>query len=67
MTRSTPVNGSSIVDDVLATGGTASATVTLVETLGGVIAGLGFLLELEALGGRSRLGERSVTSLLQYE
>lgn len=56
-----------IVDDVLATGGTASATVTLVETLGGVIAGLGFLLELEALGGRSRLGERSVTSLLQYE
>ncbi len=55
-----------IVDDVLATGGTAAATATLVETLGGVIAGLGFLLELEALDGRSRLGDRPVHSLLQY-
>ena len=55
-----------IVDDVLATGGTASATATLVETLGGDIAGLGFLLELEALGGRAKLGERPVQSLLQF-
>ena len=55
-----------IVDDVLATGGTAAATATLVETLGGMIAGLGFLLELDDLGGRSRLGERSVRSLLHY-
>jgi len=55
-----------IVDDVLATGGTASATSTLVETLGGEIVGLGFLLELEALAGRSKLGDRTVRSLLQY-
>ena len=56
-----------IVDDVLATGGTAAATATLVETLGGRIAGLGFLLELDALGGRSRLGDRPVRSLLRYD
>ena len=55
-----------IVDDVLATGGTAAATATLVETLGGVIAGMGFLIELESLGGRSRLGDRPVRSLLKY-
>lgn len=55
-----------IVDDVLATGGTASATATLVETLGGVIAGLGFLLEIEPLNGRSKLGDREVRSLLRY-
>ncbi|MFN3254590.1 MAG: adenine phosphoribosyltransferase [Ilumatobacter sp.] len=55
-----------IVDDVLATGGTAQATAKLVETLGGVVAGLGFVLELDSLGGRSRLGERSVKSLLRY-
>jgi adenine phosphoribosyltransferase len=55
-----------IVDDVLATGGTAAATATLVETLGGIIAGLGFLLELDELGGRARLGERPVRSLLHY-
>ena len=55
-----------IVDDVLATGGTAAATATLVETLGGVIAGLGFVIELEELDGRSRLGERPVRSLLKY-
>ncbi len=55
-----------IVDDVLATGGTALATATLVETLGGSIAGLGFLLELDELGGRARLGDRTVRSLLQY-
>lgn len=55
-----------IVDDVLATGGTARATAKLVETLGGVIAGLGFLLELDDLGGRSQLGERPVKSLLHF-
>jgi len=55
-----------IVDDVLATGGTAAATATLVETLGGVIAGLGFLLELDALDGRVRLGNRPVHSLIHY-
>ncbi len=55
-----------IVDDVLATGGTAAATATLVETLGGLVVGLAFLLELEELAGRSKLGERSVKSLLTY-
>jgi adenine phosphoribosyltransferase len=55
-----------IVDDVLATGGTAAATSRLVETLGGVIVGLGFMIELDALGGRSKLGERRVESLARY-
>ncbi|TVR23692.1 MAG: adenine phosphoribosyltransferase [Ilumatobacter sp.] len=55
-----------IVDDVLATGGTAAATSRLVETLGGVIVGLGFMIELEALDGRSKLGERRVESLAGY-
>ena len=55
-----------IVDDVLATGGTAAATATLVETLGGVVAGFAFLLELEELDGRSRLKDRTITSLLRY-
>ncbi len=55
-----------IVDDVLATGGTAEATARLVETLGGVVAGLAFLLELDDLGGRSRLENRTIRSLLRY-
>jgi adenine phosphoribosyltransferase len=55
-----------IIDDVLATGGTAAATAILVETLGGVIAGLGFVIELDALEGRLRLGERPVRTLLHY-
>ena len=54
-----------IVDDVLATGGTAAATARLVETLGGVVAGLGFVIELDVLGGRAQVGERTVRSLLQ--
>jgi adenine phosphoribosyltransferase len=49
-----------IVDDVLATGGTASAAVRLVERLGADVVGLGFILELGFLGGRSRLGDRQV-------
>ena len=44
-----------IIDDVLATGGTAAAAVRLVEGLGGVVVGLGFLIELGFLGGRHRL------------
>lgn len=55
-----------IVDDVLATGGTAEATAKLVETLGGVVVGLGFLLEIVDLKGRERLGERAVKALLDY-
>ena len=55
-----------IVDDVLATGGTAAATVRLVEKLGGVVAGLAFLIELDFLNGRERLDGHQVVSLLHY-
>jgi len=55
-----------IIDDVLATGGTAAAVTRLAERLGGEIAGLGFILELDALHGRDRLNGYDVYSLLQY-
>ena len=55
-----------LVDDVLATGGTASATGRLVERLGGHIVGYSFLIELEALGGRKLLGDDRVHTLLTY-
>jgi adenine phosphoribosyltransferase len=55
-----------VIDDVLATGGTAAATCRLVEELGGVVVGLGFLLEIGGLGGRERLGEHSIESLATY-
>lgn len=55
-----------VIDDVLATGGTAAATCRLVEALGGVVVGLGFLLELGGLGGRDRLKGRLVESLATY-
>lgn len=55
-----------VIDDVLATGGTADATCRLVEALGGRVAGLGFLLELDGLGGRQRLAGRMVESLVHY-
>jgi len=55
-----------VIDDVLATGGTAAAVGRLVERLGGRLAGYGFLIELDALGGRSKLGEGHVRTLLTY-
>lgn len=55
-----------IIDDVLATGGTAAATCRLVEALGGVVVGLGFLIEIEGLDGRAKLGGRPVESLAVY-
>jgi adenine phosphoribosyltransferase len=55
-----------IVDDVLATGGTAAATARLVERLGGVVAGLAFVIELDFLGGRSQLGGYPLVSLVRY-
>lgn len=56
-----------VVDDVLATGGTAAATVRLVEHLGGQVVGLGFILELSHLGGRKALAQRDIVSLISYE
>lgn len=55
-----------IVDDVLATGGTAAATAELVDRVGGVVAGIAVVIELTDLGGRDRLAQYPVTSLLQY-
>ncbi len=55
-----------IVDDVLATGGTAAATGRLVETLGGNIVGYGFLIEIGGLGGRARFDGQRVESLTVY-
>lgn len=55
-----------IVDDVLATGGTAAATGKLVETLGGEIVGYGFLIEIAGLGGRARFDGQRVESLTAY-
>src|SRR5271165_7001339 len=56
-----------IVDDLLATGGTAEATARLAESLGAEIVGLGFVVELDFLKGRNKLKEYEVTSLLHYE
>jgi adenine phosphoribosyltransferase len=53
-------------DDLLATGGTATALCSLVEQLGGTVAGCGFLIELADLGGRAKLGPHDVHSLLRY-
>lgn len=55
-----------IVDDLLATGGTALAAAKLVELLDGVVAGFGFVVELEVLGGRERLRGYPVSALLTY-
>jgi adenine phosphoribosyltransferase len=56
-----------IVDDLLATGGTAQATAKLAEQLGAKIAGLGFVVELDFLKGREKLKGYDVMSLLHYE
>jgi adenine phosphoribosyltransferase len=56
-----------VVDDVLATGGTAEATLRLVERLGGEVVGLGFIVELAFLGGRERVKGHDVLSLVTYD
>jgi adenine phosphoribosyltransferase len=55
-----------IVDDVLATGGTAAATAALVRKLGGDVQALAFLIELGFLNGRSKLGKETIHSVLKY-
>jgi adenine phosphoribosyltransferase len=61
-----PGDGVLIVDDVLATGGTAAAAAKLVEKLGGKVVGLGFVIELDFLNGRTKLTGRDVYSLINY-
>src|SRR6201998_2753729 len=56
-----------LVDDLLATGGTAVATARLVKSLGGEIAGLAFVVELDFLNGRDKLKPYNVFSLLHYD
>jgi adenine phosphoribosyltransferase len=56
-----------IIDDLLATGGTVRAAVTLVEALGGTIAGLAFVVELGFLGGRGKLDGYDMTSLVNFD
>jgi len=55
-----------IIDDVLATGGTAAAVAQLVENVGGEVLGLGFLVELDFLKGREKLAGRDLFSVLHY-
>ncbi len=56
-----------IVDDVIATGGTAEATVSLVASQGAGVVGLGFVVELDFLEGRRRLADQRVVSLIAFE
>jgi adenine phosphoribosyltransferase len=55
-----------IVDDLIATGGTAGATAKLVEAAGGEVVGLGFVIELEFLEARERLPQYRIESLIKY-
>jgi len=55
-----------IVDDLLATGGTAAAAAALIETSGAAVAGLAFVVELDFLEGRKKLGSRPIHSLVHY-
>ena len=56
-----------LVDDLLATGGTMAAVVRLVEKLGAEIVEIVFVVELSFLNGRKFLGDRPVSSLIQYD
>jgi adenine phosphoribosyltransferase len=56
-----------IIDDLLATGGTAAAVTRMVEEMGGSVAGLGFVVELSFLRGREKLAGHDLYSLVQYD
>ncbi|MEJ8545690.1 adenine phosphoribosyltransferase [Brevibacillus borstelensis] len=55
-----------IADDLLATGGTITSTIQLIEQLGGIVVGAAFFIELSYLEGRQKLGDIPVKSLVQY-
>ena len=55
-----------VLDDLLATGGTLDATARLIEMSGGIVASIGLVIELTDLGGRRRLGDYEVFSLIKY-
>lgn len=55
-----------IIDDLLATGGTIKATIELIESLGGEVVGLGFIIELEDLKGRELLKGYDVSTIIKY-
>lgn len=55
-----------ITDDLLATGGTIEATIKLVEELGGVVAGIAFLIELSYLDGRNKLEKYDILTLMEF-
>ena len=55
-----------IIDDLLATGGTACAAIEILESLGAEVSGLGFLIELQALKGREKMNRYKLSSVLKY-
>jgi len=55
-----------IIDDLLATGGTIEATIKLIERAGGVVVGIGFLIELLELNGRNKMAQYPIKALIQY-
>jgi adenine phosphoribosyltransferase len=55
-----------VVDDLLATGGTVCATIDLIERVGGIVAATAFLVELDFLNGRQKLGGHDIVSLIHY-
>ena len=56
-----------IIDDLLATGGTAAASIALIEKLGGEVVEIAFVIELTALGGREKISGTPIFSLLSYD